>query len=361
MIWLAVACEAPTREVLADERRPVGEVRVGEAALRVSAALRGWRYGAGFGEDGPSLGRTSYFVSYEVEAPAAEASLQPGRVRGDADTTWELRDRDEAERAWAALSLESCSATDLAAYREVGPAGPATPWRVWIPDVAGGAAGLVETAPGTCEAALSWAGDAETWRAVRASHPGVCTHLAHLGRRDDAVRCLLREPPKGVGRHTSRQDLPGGADDPEFDDRVLRVLLETPPPGAARFVPYRVLDLTGEIRDRARVREAARVVASRPERALPWEAALVGATAATWIDEALARALVARLDQDDAAGVAATSLAAELLSPRFPDLARELRAAARAAEVPPAEPWLPPDYAPGPPCPAEHRLAPDRC
>lgn len=349
--WL-LACE-PSRETLADERRDLGVVTVGEHHLAVTGTFRAWHHGAGWGEDGPRLARTDVYVATEVEA--AE-----GLVRGDVDTTWRVDDLDAGRALFDALRLSWCAGEDRAAYRVPGPATDRTPWHLWVPDEAAGAGGLVELDTADCATALASVPDADTWLVDVAAHPGVCLHLAHSGRRDDALRCFLREPPRTAGRRASRQDLPGAPDDPGFDRRLLDVLTGTPWERSGSFAPYRVADLLAESRDPEATLEAARQLAARTTPAHPWEAWVIGRAASTADDPALADRLELRLAPDGTGErVAAARVAAEAVAPRWPERADAWRS--RAGALPIAAPWLPPDVPRGPPCPAAWRTAPESC
>ncbi|MCB9700075.1 MAG: hypothetical protein H6738_25025 [Alphaproteobacteria bacterium] len=349
---LLLACE-PTRDTLVDERRELGVVTVGERHLTVTGTFRGWHHGAGWGDDGPQLARTDVYAAFEVEAPE-------GMVRGDVDATWHFPDLDAGRAVWDGMVLESCTAEDRAAYRVLGPLGRRTPWHLWAPDAAGGAGGLVELDADDCGTALAWVPDAATWLVDVASHPGVCLHLAHLRRRDDAIRCFLREPPRTAGRHASRQDLPGAPDDPGFDERLLGVLTDTAWEREAHFAPYRVADMVAEVPDHEAVLIAARRLAERTSPAHPWEAWVIGRAAVATADEALADQLEARLgDPLEVGSNVATRVAAEALASRWPERAARLRA--RAGPAIRQDPWLPPGMPPGPPCPAWWRVTPETC
>ena len=231
MIWLLAACGG--RETLVDEARPLDGFALGGQQFTLVGHERGWAYGAGFTGVVPHLPYESYYVGFTLDA-------EPGLVRGDVDRTWELSDRAEADRAYAALAVERCAAEDRVAYR-VGEG----PWRILVPDGAGAAGGPAPAGIASCDEALAWAGSAGDWRRDRAAHPAVCAHLQRLRLRDEAIRCLLRRTPGLEVPPPKRQDLPGALDDPEFWARFDLALAS----GDPSFDPERVAVMTAE-RDR---------------------------------------------------------------------------------------------------------------
>jgi hypothetical protein len=179
---------------------------------------------------------------------------------------WEHPSIAEARERYDALALEVCTAEDRLAFRTA----PDEPWRLIVPDEAGAGAGISEGR--TCAEALA-VGSAAEWRRDRSANPALCTHLYRRGATGDAIRCLLREPPRNGTGKASRQDLPRAPDDPAFDQRLLEVLAPGAPGDRSGFAPYRVRDLLAEVADRAAVDALAR---STPVDT-PWQAVLAGA------------------------------------------------------------------------------------
>lgn len=256
MIVLWMACG--TRTPLVDEARELGRTEVAGRSFVWRASLRGWHHGLSFDPLDPHLAHDAVYVGWEVGAEGA-------MVRGEVDQTWDLPTVEDGRDRYGALTLETCTAEDRLAFRVTADG----PWRILVPDRAGAGGGLAEGA--TCADALLWAGPAAVWRRDRAAHPATCTHLYRLGQPTDAIRCLLREPPRNGTGHTSRQDLARAADDPAFDARVLEVLAPEAEGDRSSFAPYRVRDLVSEVRDRDGLRDTAR----RTDPVAPWQAALV--------------------------------------------------------------------------------------
>jgi hypothetical protein len=246
-------------ELLAEERRPLGEVAVAEHRYAVSGTLRGWRYPTGDAGDGFAFAHERWYVGWEV----ADA-------RGDADHSWLLADADAARALANRLALESCAAADRAAFRL---SGADAPWRLLVPDGPAAGIGLVEADLATCAEALAWAPSGEAYLQDRADSLDLCAHLAHRGRRQDALRCLLRQDPGTVPRVAARQDLPNAANDAGFDEDLVAVLVD---PRPRPFAPYRVAGLLPEL-DAVQLATVDAAIRSRPRPLEGWEAARVGA------------------------------------------------------------------------------------
>jgi hypothetical protein len=271
LLW-ALGCGE--RTTLADETRALDRAEVGSRAVEFRATLRGWHHGPALAP--PALPFDAVYVGWEL-VPADGTGGEPSSIRGDAEQVWEEGELERGRARYEALAIERCAAPERIAFRAIF-RDEASPWRIAVADPAGVGVDVgpaAEVAP-TCAEALAWAGEPDVWRRDRTRHAALCAHLFRLGRKDDAVRCLLRSDAL-----PTRQALPRAPDDPEFDGVLLGVLAADAPGDRAGFASDRVSSLLAEVADRGAVaRIAAGYDAGGPS-LLPWQRALRGGGAAS--------------------------------------------------------------------------------
>ena len=316
MIALLAACA--DRQPLVDEARELTTLELGERHLVFRATLRGWRYGGGWGPDGPQLPHDAVYVGWEIDVDGT-ASL-----KGETGQVWPFDALADGRARYDGLRVETCADAEHAGFRIVGGDEPRV--RVIVPDRAGAAVGM--GASEDCAAELAGIGPSDEWRRDRSAGRSVCEHLYRLGLRQDAVRCELREPLRGGTKLASRQDLGSAPDDPRYVTELLAALAPDAPGDRSTYAPYRVGQLLTELDKGSGVEELARQLVVAPERSA-WRAMVVAAGDArdglAWVDDGV--------DTVDRQAIA------EILLRTFPDEGRiaRVRGTPPAAECAPAQ------------------------